>query len=129
MGLFNKKKAEKVDIDESKWFGGFILSKNVLNGILVRYSYKEENSIPELNEWTIYSFKDDDEYVSNPDNFEIVGIGTIIKICPMMIKIFDAPYGTDLCWQYTPNLKEFTGFYDLKNNKDVTIEEILGHNK
>ena len=40
-----------------------------------------------------------------------------------MLEIFDAPYGTDLCWMYEENIH--TGFYDLKNDKEVTIEEIL----
>ena len=129
MGIFNRKK-EEIYIDESKWYGGFVLSKNIKKGIPVRYSYKEENNIPELNGWTIYSFNDDDEYVSNPDNFEIVGVETIAKYCPMMLIIFDAPFGTDLCWQYTKKITgmEFAGFYDLKNDKDVTIEEILEQN-
>lgn len=37
MGLFGKKKTETIKIDESKSYGGFVLSKNVLNGIPVRY--------------------------------------------------------------------------------------------
>lgn len=114
-------------ISNPEYYGGFMLSKNVSKGIPVRYTYREESSIKELNGWTIYSINDDDEYVHNPDNFEIVGAETINKLCPLLLIIFDAPYGTDLCWQYKKKLTklEFTGFYDLKNNKDVTIEEIL----
>lgn len=108
-------------------YGGFILSKNVLKGIPVGYTFREENNIKELNGWNIYSINDSDEYVSNPDNFEIVSIDTIKKYCPRLLDIFDAPYGTDLCWQYKKKMfkNEFIGFYDLKNNKNVTIDEIL----
>ena len=108
-------------------YGGFIISKNVLKGIPVGYTYREEDNKKELNGWTIYSINDNDEYVSNLDNFEIVSEDTIKKYCPKLLDIFNAPYGTDLCWQYKKKLfkNEFIGFYDLKNNKNVTIEEIL----
>lgn len=40
-------------------FGGFIVSKNVYLGRPIRYPYREQSSIPELNGWTIYSCDDD----------------------------------------------------------------------
>lgn len=115
--------------NETDIYGGFILSKNVLNGILVGYTFREEKNQKKLNGWTIYSINDNDEYVSNPDNFEIVSIDTIKKYCPKLLDIFDAPYGTDLCWLYKKKIfkNEFIGFYDLKNNKNVTIDEILNN--
>lgn len=118
---------EKLDTEVSARYGGFMISKNVLKGIPVRYSYREKSSISELNGWTIYSANDDDEYVSNSNNFQIVGIETIMKVCPNLLGIFDAPYGTDLCWMYEKKLfkERFVGFYDLKKNKYVTIDEIL----
>lgn len=105
-------------------YGGFIISKNVNKGRPIRYSYRKESSIPQLNGWTIYSCDDDDEYVSDSKNFVIVGATTIQKIAPVMLEIFDAPYGTDLCWIYEENTH--VGFYDLVSNKDTTIDEILG---
>lgn len=41
----------------------------------------------------------------------------------MALKIFDAPYGTDLCWLYEGDTH--IGFYDLILKKDTTIDEIL----
>lgn len=121
--MFNIFKKRNPDINNSA-YGGFVISKNVTkNGKKIRYSYREENSIPELNGWTIYSVDDDDEYVNNPSNFEIVNATTIYNIAPIMLEIFDAPYGTDLCWMYENN--KHKGFYDLKGNKDVSINEIL----
>lgn len=104
-------------------YGGFMVSKNVINGRPIRYTYREESAIPQLNGWTIYSCDDTDEYVNDPSNFQIVSAETIYKIAPMMLQIFDAPYGTDLCWMYEKN--KFSGFYDLANNRDTTIELIL----
>lgn len=34
-------------------YGGFMVSQNVYNGIPVRYSFREESSIPQLNGWNI----------------------------------------------------------------------------
>lgn len=104
-------------------YGGFILSKNVYKkGRPIRYTYRKESSIPELNGWTIYSC-DDDEYVGNSKNFVIVGAATIQKLAPVMLEIFDAPYGTDLCWMYEG--KKHVGFYDLAQSRDTTIYEII----
>jgi len=107
-------------------FGGFTVSKNVNRGRPIRYAYREKSSIPELNGWTIYSCDDDQAYVENPDNFVILGATSIYKIAPVMLEIYDAPYGTDLCWMYKGNTH--VGFYDLKANKDTTIKEILSNN-
>jgi hypothetical protein len=104
-------------------FGGFMVSKNVNRGRPIRYSYREKSSIPELNGWTIYSCDDSQEYVENPKNFVILGATSIYKIAPVMLEIFDAPYGTDLCWMYEGNTH--VGFYDLTRNQDITIDEIL----
>lgn len=111
-----------MQINDNK-FGGFVVSKNVYLGRPIRYSYREQSSIPELNGWTIYSCDDDQEYVENPDNFMILGASSIYRIAPVMLEIFNAPYGTDLCWLYEKDVH--IGFYDLVNEKEISIEEIL----
>lgn len=108
-------------------YGGFVVSKNVNNGRPIRYSYREESSIPQLNGWTIYSCDDSDEYVNDSKNFVVIGATSIYKLAPVMLDIFDAPYGTDLCWMYEGNTH--VGFYDLENNQDTTIDEILNKGK
>lgn len=104
-------------------YGGFVISNNVLNGIPIRYSYREKSRIKELNGWTLYSEKDDDDYVNNSDNFSIISAESMFKLAPVMIEIFDAPYGTDLFWKYEENVH--IGFFDLINECDITIDQIL----
>ena len=104
-------------------FGGFVVSKNVIAGKPIRYTFRERSSIEQLNGWNIYSAYDDDEYVNNSNNFEIIGASTMHKIAPVILEIFDAPYGTDLCWLYKE--KVHVGFYDLKGETEQSIEEIL----
>ena len=112
---------------ENDMYGGFIVSRNVYNGIPVRYSFREKSSIEQLTGWNLLSEKDDDEYVKNPDNFIIINANTIYKIAPIILEIFEAPYGADLCWLYEKGV--FIGFYDLKLEREITIDDILKNNK
>lgn len=104
-------------------FGGFMVSNNVLNGYQIQYTYREKSSISQLNGWTILSSIDDEEYISNPANFTILGATSILQIAPVILEIFPAKYGTDLFWLYEDNVH--IGFYDLKLEREVTITEIL----
>lgn len=104
-------------------FGGFIVSKNIMKGFPIKYSYREKSSIPELNGWTIYSTEDNDVYVNDSQNFVILSAESIQKVAPVLLEIFNAPYGTDLCWLYKAGVH--IGFYDLTQNEETTIEQIL----
>lgn len=81
------------------------------------------NNILNKYGWTILSSIDDEEYISNPDNFTILGTTSILQIAPVLLEIFPAKYGTDLSWLYRGNVH--IGFYDLKSEREVTITEIL----
>ena len=93
----------------NKDYGGFIVSKNILKGHPIKYSYREKCSIPQLNGWHLLSDIDDEEYINNPNNFIIINADSIYKIAPVMLEIFDAQYGVDLCWLYDDSV--LTGFY------------------
>ena len=107
-------------------YGGFIVSKNVVAGKSIRYTYREKSEIPQLNGWTIYSSEDDDEYVNDSSNFQVLGASSILEIAPVMLEIFDAPYGTDLCWLYEEDIH--VGFYDLISENEKEIDQILKGN-
>ena len=104
-------------------FGGFIVSNNILEGKPIRYTFRDQSSIPQLNGWNLLSIEDDEEYLSDAANFKILGANSIYEIAPVMLEIFDAPYGTDLCWLYEVGVH--VGFYDLIEERETTIEEIL----
>ena len=104
-------------------FGGFIVSNNILEGKPIRYTFRDQSSIPPMNGWTLLSIEDDEEYLSDAANFKILGANSIYKIAPVMLEIFEAPYGTDLCWLYEEGVH--VGFYDLVEERETTIEEIL----
>lgn len=104
-------------------FGGFVVSNNVWKGHPIKYSFREKSEISKLNGWILYSEIDDEAYVNESHNFTILNADSIGKIAPVMLEIFNAPYGIDLCWLYEGSVH--TGFYDLKADKEVTIDEII----
>lgn len=110
----------KISNDE---YGGFIVSKNIVSGLPIRYSFREKSSIPELNGWNLYSINDDEEYIGNSGNFIILSAESIYKIAPVVLEIYDAPYGTDLCWLYEEGVH--IGFFDLAADRETTIDGIL----
>lgn len=122
---FHKVKEQEETINNS-YYGGFVVSKNVSAGKQVKYTFREQapKNLKELNGWNIYSYDDDEEYVNNPANFEILSAASVKKICPLMLKIYEAPYGTDICWLYDKK-GNLTGFYDLASDKETSLEEIL----
>ncbi len=111
-------------MDKNNAYGGFIISNNVLQGHPIRYTYREKSQIPQLNGWHVLSPEDDDEYIRDPKNFTIVSAETAFKISPLLLVLYDAPYGTDLFWLYEDSVP--VGFYDLKRERETNIQEILG---
>ena len=104
-------------------YGGFLVSKNIVSGKPVKYSFREKSSIQQLNGWNLYSTEDDEEFINNSDNFVVLSAESVSKLAPVILEIFDAPYGTDLCWLYEDGVH--IGFYDLVADKEITINDIL----
>lgn len=105
---------------DNSYFGGFIISKNITqNGAKAKWVFREKSSIKVCNGWNIYSENDNQEYVINPDNFEVVTAETILKFVPELLKIYHAPYGTDLTIKYNNGV--FAGFIDTKTGKDISL--------
>lgn len=104
-------------------FGGFVVSNNVCKGNPIKYSFREKSESNSLNGWTLYSDIDDEAYVNESRNFTILNADSISKISSAILEIFSASYGTDLCWLYENDVH--IGFYDLKTDQEVTIDEIL----
>ena len=107
-------------------YGGFVVSKMVLYGAPIGYSFRKRMHLKELNGWTVYSVYDDDDYVSDPDNFRIVVASTLVTcwhLSEALLEVFDAPYGTDLGWVYEQGV--LTGFWDMAHDRYIEHEDIL----
>jgi len=50
-------------------------------------------------------------------------VETILTVAPVILEIFEAPYGTDLCRLYEEDVH--IGFYDLTLDKEVNVSDIL----
>ena len=120
---FLKKNKDDKENDNSN-YGGFIISKNITNnGVKAKWIFREEPTKSNLNGWYLYSEKDDQDYISNPNNFEIVSASTIKQIVPVLLMIVNAPYKTDLTLKYEQDV--VVGFMDTNTGKEMTIDEIL----
>lgn len=105
-------------------YGGFIISKNVTrNGIKAKWVFREQSSIKECNGWNIYSENDDQEFISNPNNFEIVSADTISRFVPVLLMMYNAPYGTDITLVYKEDV--VVGFIDTNTGNEVTLDQII----
>ena len=107
-----------INFIDNNYFGGFVISKNITkNGMKAKRIFRKESSIAQCNGWNIYSENDDQEYIGNPSNFEIVTAETVVRFIPEILNIFNAPYGTSL--SVKSNNGVFAGFVDEKTGKDV----------
>lgn len=105
--------------------GWFIVSKNITSGRApVGYSFREKSKAVEVNGWNLYSTIDDEDYVSDPDNFELLDVQQLTKLEPLMFLLKSAPYGTDLAWMYEGD--KILGLWDLVAEKEVKINEVIG---
>lgn len=60
-------------------YGGFIVSKNIILGKPIKYSFREKSNIAQLNGWNFYSAEDDEAYVNNADNFKVLNAESVLK--------------------------------------------------
>lgn len=107
-------------------YGGFMVSKRVLEGAPIGYTFREQMAHRELNGWIVYSVQDDDAYVADPANFQVVTASTLFSAWPLsraLLEVFDAPYETDLGWVYEQGA--LTGFWDMSHDRAIGREEIL----
>lgn len=109
------------DFVDNIQFGGFIISKNItINGAKAKWIFRQKSSISQCNGWNIYSENDDQNYISDPNNFEIVSAETVSIFVPEVLKIYNLPYGTDLTLKYNNGV--FVGFVDTKTGTDISIK-------
>ncbi len=105
--------------------GAFVVSKNILKNIPVKYSFKKSISNKNLNGWTLFSAEDEniEGYIQDESNYVFLDFETVYEFLPMTEVLVELPDGTDYGWIYNDN-NEFEAFYDLKQNKVVTVEEL-----
>jgi hypothetical protein len=83
--------------DDLRNSGGSVVSKNILErrGRL-RWAVRELPKNPVDNGWLFFSEIDDEAYLADPANLQVVSFATVAAIEPAVIPILHLPVGTDL---------------------------------
>ncbi|QCQ17192.1 DUF2185 domain-containing protein [Microbacterium sp. RG1] len=77
--------------------GGSIVSKNVLERRApLRWAFREKAVDAVDNGWRFLSEIDDDDYINDPANLQVVSFNTVVDIEPAVLPILYMPVGTDL---------------------------------
>lgn len=116
-----------MQIDNSD-YGGFIVSKDIIDDNAPIYNiYRIEPKQPGLNGWAILSKNSYDNFNNDDLHLEaIYSAQSLFPVQPIMIDLFDAPFGTDVLFLYTedePNVP--AGFWDLNKDCEISFDQIL----
>lgn len=77
--------------------GGSIVSRNILDGKgRLRWLVREPQANPVDNGWRFFSDIDDEQFLSDPNNLQVVSFNTVADIEPAVIPLLNWPVGTDL---------------------------------
>ncbi len=76
-----------------------------VDGLPVRYMYREEPSDDTHSGWVFMSGTEDQEYVDNLENINIYHVNTIANYDSSIIPLLDAPIGS--CFGKTPKSDKF----------------------
>lgn len=102
--------------------GGSIASKNVLERrALLRWAFREEGVDAVDNGWRFLSEIDDDDYINNPANLQVVSFNTVVDIEPAVLAILYMPVGTDLTI-----IRDGAGRIELLDNATGQAADIPG---
>lgn len=74
----------------------FASDQITVDGLLVRYMYREAPDFVEDSGWRFFSGAEDQEYVDNPDNLMIYEVNTIANYDPAIIPYLNMEIGTEL---------------------------------
>ena len=92
-----KKKFKPVAIKPLRTgLGGCVASDRItVEGLPVRFMYRGPPARPEDSGWSFFSgINEDDEYMNNPDNFEIYDVNTLANYDPTILPFVDSPVGS-----------------------------------
>ena len=79
-----------------KMGGCFATDRITVDGLQVKYMYREEPHYKIDSGWRFFSGTEDQNYADNPDNLMIYDVNTIANYDNAIIKYLDSPIGTEL---------------------------------
>ena len=91
-----KLKADEILELIPKMGGCFATDKITIEGMQVKYMYREEPDDKIDSGWRFFSGTEDQSYVDNPDNLMIYDVNTIANYDNAIIQYLDCSIGTEL---------------------------------
>ena len=86
--------------------GGCIVSDRItVEGLPVRFMYREQPRNPQDSGWAFLSGTEDDAYMADASNHQIFDVNTIANYDPSIIAFLDAPVGS--AFEKAPGATDF----------------------
>ena len=84
--------------------GGALVSRNLLEGRgRLRWAFREAGANPADTGWRFLSAIDDDDYINDPANLQVVDYSTVIGLEPSLEKLYGLPVGAEFEFDVTPD--------------------------
>lgn len=88
----------------------------VVNGLPVRFMYRETPDKPVDSGWRFMSGQESDDYIDDPENAGIYDVNTIANYDPSIVPFLDAPVGS--VFEKEAGAKEFSPVTDWQPAKE-----------
>ncbi len=76
-------------------YGGCVASDKItVEGLPVRFMYKEKPHNAQDSGWSFLSGTESDEYMANPKNHSVYDVNTIANYDPSIIPLLESPVGS-----------------------------------
>ncbi|MCW3463685.1 DUF2185 domain-containing protein [Chitinophaga nivalis] len=85
--------------------GGIITNKVSIDGMLIKYLYRETPSNEYDSGWRFFAGNETSEYLNDANNCKAYHLNTIANIDPTIIPYLNMPIGTEL--ERVPDSREF----------------------
>lgn len=72
----------------------FVTDRIMVDGAKVGYMYREEPDNEQDSGWRFTAGDEDEEYMDNPDNFDIYHLNSVCNYDPEITPFLDSVYGT-----------------------------------
>lgn len=76
--------------------GGCVVSLSILDGVQLKWAFREAGINPQDNGWRFLGASDTQEYTDDSANQRIRTFNTVANIEPAVLEIYGAPVGIDL---------------------------------
>ncbi|RLZ08644.1 DUF2185 domain-containing protein [Faecalibacter macacae] len=92
--IFTKSMDEVSEIITKPMGYGLVTDRILVDGQSINYMYREEPDNKQDSGWRFFAGDEDEEYLDNETNIEIMNVNTIAHYDKSIIPFLEAPYGS-----------------------------------